>query len=202
MAKIENFFLVSLLIAISLLVFILVNDAGKNITTGFSSFGTATTSVNLLEIASVAITGNIDFGAGRVDVTAINATLDSDEATVAGGTWNASLLPQYIKVENDGTVNISVNVSADGNNNAQGFIGGTSPLFQIKGKETEPGACVTLQTTYANVPNSTETPLAICDLLQYVNSADEFNVSAKLVIPSDAAPGQRNVTLTFSVSKV
>ena len=201
MIKIESFFLAALAIAVFSLAVVLIDSSGINLITGLASSGTATTSVNLVEISSIKTTGTVDFGIGRVNSTAVNATLDSDAGTVNGGTWNASLLPQYINVENDGTVNISVNLSADGDNNAKGLIGGTSPLFQIKGKETEAGSCITLQTAYTNVPNSTETPYPICDLLKYWNNADEFNVSAKLVVPNDAAPGQRNTTLTFSASK-
>jgi len=199
MTRIERVFLIALAVAAITLVAAVVNENGIRAITGFASSGTATTSVNLLEISSIKTTGSIDFGSGRVDANASNATLDSDAGTVTGGSWTP--ITQYITVENDGTVNISVNVSADGNNNANGLIGGTNPLFQIKGVATEPDSCTTLQAGYTNVPNSTETPLALCDLLRYWNSADEFNISSKLSIPNDAAPGQRNVTLTFSASK-
>ncbi|MBW3022810.1 hypothetical protein KY308_01790, partial [Candidatus Woesearchaeota archaeon] len=82
-----------------------------------------------------------------------------------------------------------------------GLIGGTSPAFQLKGIETEVSSCTTLQTSYSNVPNSTETPLQLCDILKHGLTEDEFNVSAKLVVPSDADVGQRNATLTFSAAQ-
>jgi len=192
--------LVGIAIVVSLVGILSIGKGGVVYITGKGTSGQGPVSFNATTEVSIKVTGSIDFGNGRVNATANNATLDSYDGTDIGGTWTFSA--QSIKVENDGTVNVSVNLSADGNNNANGLIGGTSPLFQMKGFVTESGACVTLQTTYANVPNSTQTPLAICDLLQYVNSADEFNVSAKLVIPSDAPAGARNATITFSASQV
>jgi len=190
--------LVGIAIVISLLGALSVGKGGVSYITGKGITGPV--SFNATAEVSVKVVGSIDFGNGRVNATAANATLDSDASTVVGGSWTP--IKQYLKVENDGTVNISVNLSADANNNAAGLIGGTSPLFQMKGVATEGSSCVTLQTTYTNVPNSTEAPLAICNRLQYVNSADEFNVSAKVAMPSDAAIGTRNATITFSASAV
>ncbi len=208
MGRTEAILLTALMISIAALAISFSHERGIASITGLDSSGTATTSVNLTEEVSVKITGSIDFGSGRVNSTAVNATLDSNltgAAAVLGGTWNGASLPQYVSIENDGTVNISVNVSGNSDNNAKGLIGGTSPLFQVKGITTKAGACSgTFVTSYdsGNVPNSTETPLSLCALLNFPQSADSFNVSARLVIPNDANPGQRNVTITFSVSKV
>jgi hypothetical protein len=202
MSNIEAFFLIALVMASVFLAAVLAKDKGIIPITGMVESGTATTSVILSEETSIKVTGSIDFGSGRVDADASNATLDSDAGTVVGGTWNASLLPKYIQVENDGTVNISVNISAEGNKNAHGFIGGTNPEFQLKGNETEEDACPTLAEEWTDVPNSTETKFNICGSLDFAQISDSFNVSARLVIPNDAASGERNVTLTFSASKV
>ena len=192
--------LVGVAIVVSLIGLLSVGRGGITYLTGMSGSGTGPVSVNLSSEVSILITSSIDFGNGRVNSTNPNATLDSDANTVVGGSWTP--VQKYIKVENDGTVNISVNVSADGNNRAAGLIGGTNPLFQLKGVATEASSCVTLGTTYTNVPNSTEAPFNICDRLRFGKTNDEFNVSALVAIPSDAGTGQRNATLTFSASQV
>ena len=114
------------------------------------------------------------------------------------GTWSFS--PSFIYVENDGTVDINVNYTA--NKNAGQFIGGTSPSFKIKGVVDESGACADLNTTYADVPNSTETPLTLCPLLKYQNDADRIKVPARLVVPSDVASGMHNSTITLTATQV
>jgi len=192
--------LVGIAIVISLLGVLSVGKGGVSYITGKGSTGTGPVSFNATSEVSIKVVGSIDFGNGRVNATAANATLDSADGTTVGGSWSFSA--QNIKVENDGTVNISVNLSAGASENAAGLIGGTSPLFQMKGIATEGSSCVTLQTTYTAVPASSEEPFEMCDILQYVNSADEFNVSAKVAIPSDAATGARNATITFSASEV
>lgn len=142
---------------------------------------------------------------GQVD--AVNNDSEYGNITVSGGggpgggcingTW--SFASGFIYVENDGTVNISVNVTSD--KNADQFIGGTSPSYMIKGVVGESGACSSLVTTYTEVSNSTETPLAICPLLKFQNDADMFKVPAILIVPSDVATGQHNSTLTFSATQ-
>ena len=173
--------------------------------TGFASTANATATVNLSEEVSIKTSGSIDFGEGRVYSNATFSFLDSSISgsdSVVNGSWNYSLMPKYIQIENDGTVNISISVNADGNKNAAGLIGGTSPLFQVKGVETESGSCNALNTTYRNVPNSTETPLLICDSLGLVRDSDSFNVSIKFKIPENAVPGNRTALLTFTATKV
>jgi len=122
--------------------------------------------------------------------------------SAAGGNANGSwfVYKDYFFIENDGTVNISVNFSA--NKNANKFIGGTSPSFKIKGIVDESNACPDLNTAYADVPNSTETPGVLCPLLQFAQDKDIFDVATKLVVPSDIIAGDKSATITFSAAKV
>ena len=114
------------------------------------------------------------------------------------GTW--SFGPGFIYVENDGTVNISIDYKA--NKAADTFIGGTSPSFKIRGVVDKVGACPDLNTTYAEVPNSTGTPLEICPLLKYQNDADRFKIPSRLIVPSDVEAGQHNSTITMTATQV
>ena len=192
--------LVGIAIVISLVGILSIGKGGIVYMTGKGTSGAGPVTFNATSEVSIKVTGSIDWGNGRVNSTATSATLDSNAGTVVGGTWSA--ITKYIVIENDGTVNISVNLSADGSNNAAGLVGGTSPTFQMKAIETESGACAgTLGTTYTDVPSSAEIPFNICDLLQYGLTVDQFNVSAKLVIPSDAPAGARNATITFSATQ-
>lgn len=126
-----------------------------------------------------------------------NSTDFHPDASI-NGTWYFQR--GFFNVENDGTVNISVNFSA--NKNAQQFIGGTSPGFKINGIVTEQNSCTGLNTTFSDVPNSTEAPKTICPLLEFQNNADSFNVATQLFIPGNAPSGKRNSTIIFSASKV
>ncbi len=123
--------------------------------------------------------------------------------SVAGGLVNGTWFPykDYFFLENDGTVNVSINFTAD--KNAGQFIGGTSPVFAIKGVVTESDACPSLVTSYTDVPNSTETPQNLCPLLKFgPQTSDEFSIATKLVVPSDIQAGGRTATITFAASKV
>ncbi len=196
--------LIGIAIVISLVGILSVGRGGVVYLTGTATSGQGPVAFNATSEVSILVQDSINFGNGRVDSTANNATLDSESTSATGGSWTFSA--QRINIDNDGTVNISINVSADGDNNAAGLIGGTSPLFQIKISQEEGTACVgsTKVTDYANgaVPNSTETPLTICSLLNFgPQTSDEINISSRMVVPSDTEAGARNATLTFSATQ-
>lgn len=124
--------------------------------------------------------------------------IDFNSSASINGTWYFQR--GLFNIENDGTVNISVNYTAD--KNAAQFIGGTSPSFMLKGIVSESDACPDLNTSYAEIPNSTQTPNVFCPVLKYQNDADLFKASVKLVVPGDVVSGSRNATITFSAVKV
>lgn len=182
------------LILILLSAFMVIYD-NRSFITGRSTSDSGNVSIELSSETAIRVFYNINFGNGRVNSTADNAVLDSDlGGTSKNGTW--SYAKQYFRIENDGTVNISVNVSSD--KDASSYIGGTSPAFQVKGIATEVNACpADLNITYIDILTA---PRKICPRLKFGSGENEFNVSSKLVIPSDAAPGQKVCTLTFSAS--
>jgi hypothetical protein len=152
-------------------------------------------SVNLTSELSILVTNNINFGNGRVAAGSPNATLESSGVAAVGGSW--ATITQYITVENDGTVNASVNVSADSGINT--WLGGTGAIndMQIKGHATESNACPSLVTTYQSIQDI-NADVTICPLLKYGKVEDSFNTSIKLVVPSDATMGSKKVSLTYS----
>jgi len=118
----------------------------------------------------------------------------AESGGIVNGSWNFP--KSYFSVENDGTFSISVNFSAD--KNAASFIGGTSPLFQIKGKAAESNACPALVTSYTSILTSAQN---LCPLLKFGQTEDAFKVPIKLSIPDDAASGIKLATITFSAAK-
>ena len=120
---------------------------------------------------------------------------------MSGGWANGSWFPykDYFFIENDGTVNVSVNYTA--NQNAASFIGGTGPSFQLKGVVDEVGSCAGLNISWADIPSSGYKNL--CPLLLYAPpTADAISASIKLVVPADVLSGARTATITFSGTKV
>jgi len=70
------------------------------------------------------------------------------------------------------------------------------------GVVAEQDSCTELNTTFAEVPNSTEEPKTICPLLKFQNDADLFKTAVQLFVPGDFPSGKRNTTITFTASKV
>ncbi len=181
------------LLGISIILLMLGFVLFKEEIVGWGVFGQGNVSINLSSETSILVKQNINFGSGRVNSTLANATLDSSQASAYGGTWNW-LNPQYVYVENDGTVNISVNITAS--DNATAFVSGTNPKYQIKGIVTEPNSCTeNFNTTYFDLKNMSQ---SLCGLLRHAHTVDSFNISIKLVVPSDASAGIRTSTLTFT----
>jgi len=157
--------------------------------------------------------GGVSYSTNNQELLALSQGIGCPDGHAANETWILNYTPSglvsngswdfykdYFFLENDGTVNISINYTAD--KNAADFIGGSSPSFMIKGVVSEPGACDDLNTTYAEVPGSAETPNLLCPLLNFANDADEFWVATKIVVPSDISAGEKTSTITFTASKV
>lgn len=173
--------------------FILLYGAFNDSITGWGVSDTGNVSIELSSEIAIRVFYHINFGSGRVNATADSAILDSYTGTTSNGTWSFS--PQFLRVENDGTVNITVDVLSD--KDASAYIGGTNPLYQVKGVVTELDSCPSLNTTYFSISTTNQT---ICPLLRFAGNTNEFNVSVNLEIPSDAVARKITSTLTFSVA--
>ena len=77
--------------------------------------------------------GNIQFGSGFVNSSCSVCSMDSNGGITAAccGTFNQSNNKGFL-LENTGNVNLSVNYTCSGSCTAATFIGGTSPVFQIR----------------------------------------------------------------------
>lgn len=192
--------LVGVAIVISVIGILSIGKPSILYITGAGTTDAGNVSVNLTEEISVQVAYNINFGNGRVAGDNASATLQSNETTSVGGTWTWTA--QYIRVENDGTVNETLNVSAD--TAIDDWLGGTAATndIDIIGWVTEANACS--NATYLNIYRDIQTANAdetLCPNLGFGTGADEVNTSVKLVVPSDAETGQKDVVLTFTVEK-
>ena len=132
MADISNKTL-ALLVGVAIVVSVVgifVAQEGAQIT-GYGTTETGVVNLTIAASVSINVTGDIEFGVGTVAGTTQDfADLFSNNGTVRGGNWTFS--SQFITIENDGTVNVTLNVRSD--KNATGFIGGG-----IEGTETAGG---------------------------------------------------------------
>lgn len=183
----------AILVGISIILLMLAIVIFKEGIFGMGIFSKANVSINLTSETSILVENNIDFGSGRVNSTATHAVLDSAQVSAVNGSWNWGA-PQYVFVMNDGTVNISVNITSS--DDASSFIGGTNPEYKIKGITTEIGSCVqNFSATYFELSTVSQT---LCGLLRFSSTCDTFNASIRISIPSDAPVGTRTSTLTFT----
>ena len=152
-------------------------------------------SVNLTSATSVLIKYNINFGNGRVLGSNASAILESNNTAAKGGSWTWT--KQYVYVENDGTVNETINVSSG--TSIASWLGGTTPHMYVEGWVTEPNACTDAATmsTYKTV-DAQNAQVRLCRDLLFGSANDTVNASVKLTVPSDAPSGKKNVVLTFS----
>ena len=167
--------------------------------------GAATTGIGVVNLSvetslDIMVTGNINFGAGHVNAGSPVASMNSSLTSTANGTWAWNT--QFIKVNSTGTVNISLNVSA--NATAATFIGGLSPVAQIWPNQTSCGSDA--HTTCASAPlpiNGSQQ--VFCSKLVFpgysTGACNSVNVSAFVAVPSNAVVGEKNVQLTFTSSQ-
>ena len=151
--------------------------------------GTGKVNLSIISVASINVTQNIEFGSGIFDVGSDSATLDSETTAASGGNWSYD--EQYITVENDGNVNLSVTIASDKNATDLLSTSGTGQLFQFHIQEDDADSCGVIQngSSYAtgNFTNYiAATKLNICDSLDSQSASNSLNMSAKIVVPKEA----------------
>jgi hypothetical protein len=169
-----------------------------------SGFVNVTVSTNLDMTVSRT---SLNFGSGSVySNQSNNATLftTGETATVNNGSWDPTGITSMM-IQNTGTLNFSLNVSADNN---YSLIGGTSttPMFQINVSSND-SACT--KNGYSNLTgtpimynpgtwiNLTQTGFIACNNTAFLPTQRTLLLDYKLVIPSNAVGGSRNFTVTL-----
>jgi hypothetical protein len=167
--------------------------------TGYANYGTANLSIQ--SSAAVNFTTNmINWSLGAVwNNESSRATLDSTNGTVYHGNWTAQ--SNGLVLQNDGNVNVRINLTTS--NIASEFIGGTTPLYEIKTNYTpgEPQACAgMLNNTWSNATGATQ--MGSCWNLTYWESNDSLRIDVRLEIPNDAPAGVKGSTVTAVVTAI
>ncbi len=173
-----------------------------------SGFVTTLGTVNMTLTSNVEInlsTYQIEFGPGYVAAGAPAARLNTTDSWRGKENWtnatNYNFNPSNITIENTGNRNASVNFTSD--RAAAAFIGGTSPVFQYKGKvKSGEGAttCSTDNITSSYTAVGTAEANGVCKCLRFEDANDELRVDVWVLVPNDAPIGQKNATLTFTAS--
>jgi len=132
---------------------------------------------------------NITFGSGVVTGGQTFAYLDT-EGNIVDGSWGA--VSSGFVLENIGNVNVSLNITAS--NDADGFIGGTSPAYNYKISDVESASC-TGGGAGSYIPLNESGPELACAIFSYHNSYDAINLDINLTIPHDASQGELNSTI-------
>jgi hypothetical protein len=174
--------------------------------TWFTGFVTSTGTANLTVITSAAInftTNNINWGAGRVNLGATNATLITiPQINNSGGNWT-NVTSGFV-IENIGNVNVTLWLKTG--KTAATFIGGTNPQYQFNVTNIEAKSCTNRSAFNLNVfydVNTTDTGVGaegtwVCSNFSYVDSLDEVRIDLKVVVPSDSLTGALGDIMTAS----
>ncbi|MBW3015447.1 hypothetical protein KY330_03430 [Candidatus Woesearchaeota archaeon] len=181
-------------IAVSLVGIFTAQKGGVRYLTGAAHSGKSDVTFSTESVVSIVVTGDVDFGSGRVDTGQTAATLYSNGSTELG-TWSFSEQP--INVKNDGTQNVTLQVKS--NVTAGDFLGGgTSPDFAFISFDGDAsGACVSAISSYTTLTTSSQN---VCTPLRNSDATNEANVTLKVVVPQDAPTGSKNAELNFTAT--
>ncbi len=158
----------------------------------------ATATLTLSSVTSIIFTTDaVDWGTISIDTaggyTECNLTTEHYGASPAiSGCSGIVTIPDSLVLENDGSVNVKVNITA--NDTPANWIGGTNPGFYFNSSENETGACAgTLVTTETALSTDEVT---LCTNLTFDNTHDALNLDLKAQVPYDAPTGTKVVKIT------
>lgn len=156
---------------------------------------TAAANLTINESASVAFTDDVcDFGSGQVIEDPENpdqaALVYSDGTATVNGTWGTSAC-DGLAIKNDGNVNVSVALSADGY--ASSLIGGTGSMLNMT---AVPSACAGTSDTNESYTSWTASA-TICSNWAKAATAD---IDFILLIPEDADPATNGIVITATAT--
>ncbi|MBT4258244.1 hypothetical protein HOD88_03630 [archaeon] len=201
--KSTNVLMVIAVLAVGLAMFNLIITVNKvqdvEKLTGFAVTDTA--DVNLSVASNLLInftTDSVDWGTGYVTPGAGNADLYTN-GTIVGGSWSAVSSP--LVIENAGNEN--ANISLKASNDAAGFIGSASALYQVNVTEKDAGAC-SGGMVHSNTWNSINTTeFLYCGNLTTASGVDELYVNVHIRIPETGVPiGSKGSIITATAEVV
>ena len=178
-----------------------------NLATKISGFASSTTGVANLTVASVASINfsidSIEWGAGTVTAGLTRSGLNT-YGSVTGGNWTAR--SSGLVIENNGNVNITLNLSTGKTNDT--FIGGSSPSYKWNITQNETNSCLNASGIFGLVGGGTSnlnlgqfynvntTSTIFCNVMMFADSSDQVRIDINLSIPQDSKTGLLTDTIT------
>ncbi|HQT45285.1 MAG TPA: hypothetical protein PLO51_04855, partial [Candidatus Micrarchaeota archaeon] len=162
----------------------------------YAASGTGTVGVNITSTNQIAVYTSAGTNSSTLNFVPVappaagSITLETDVAS------NMTSNVTGFTVENQGNVNVSINVTSSAN--AAAFIGGTSPLFKMWGVDQEAGSCATGLVAKGSAFNLGSSGSLVCGNLQYPDANDQVYAYMTITIPSDAPVSANSATITFT----
>ncbi len=191
-------------LAVLLIVAMLVSLGGTlysiarlNLMSGFGTSGFVNVTIsNWTNLNVTAV--DCDFGSGAVNASYTYAILASN-STITN--WNGTGETTNMSIQNDGNVNITVNVSS-GKNTSTFLGGGTRQAYKIFAGNKDGVACTGIPTAalYPGIEINTSGNAQICSNLSPLDTADEMWVGCYLEIADNTPPGSKTDTWTFTAA--
>ncbi len=177
-----------------------LNSIGSGIT-GYAPSDAGTANITIASDISIEFTtAQIDFGSGFTNDSGAgmeHCTFDTNGTDPAGDcvNFNSGLAPFVI--ENIGNQDAALALQFD--DNAAGFIGGTTPGFEYFVQNGEAGSCTgtIAPTSFTTIDTSSN---SACTVFEFEEANDELNVHINVSIPQDAPTATNTVTLTATAS--
>lgn len=171
-----------------------LNELGSSDVTGHAT-SVGYTNLTVVSRTEINFTANqIDFGAGYVDYSCNNCTMDSEGGMDSACCNNFTTVSDGFTIKNIGNNNVSLNLSFA--KDADSLLGGTSSInsYQYKASNANDAGCTgTLDpTSYTEVSGSN----IVCDEFTYGVGHDEMNVDIRVVLPYDSDLGTLTDTVT------
>lgn len=185
-----------IIVLVTLLSLIVTLNKFGVITGQATDTGTANLTIN--ETASVAFTDDVcDFGSGQVtedpEIPYDYAYVYSDGSATVSGTWSAGAC-DGLQIQNDGNVNVTVNLSASGY--ADTLIGGGTVNSSILNMTAVPSSCDGTSNTNESY-SSWSSEVTICSDWPTDATAD---IDFILGIPEDADPASNGIVITATAT--
>jgi hypothetical protein len=211
-------FLIIVAVILTIIAFkVNLSSKQENYLTSFATSGNVTSGkINLTVELGVIInftTDVIDWGTGRVDAGANNATLDTSRSTsetkVANGNWTGSFgnRTKGLLLENIGNLNATLYIKTG--KNATTFIGGNNPAYELNVTNNESSSCGQNESTTGNSSNALNFTLGlyytvnttgdgarICDWFNFEDTKDALRLDILLRVPASSNTGNLEDTIT------
>lgn len=166
--------------------------------------GRATGTANLTIEGTTRInftTSNINWASGTVGEDRTYATLNTsaDANAVIGGNWTSNTAGLIL--ENNGNVNITLDLAAG--KTATTLLGGTGPSYSWNISNTEPFSCnETGMNAGLDIFEEVNTSARACGVFGFLDAADEIRIDIALVIPYDSSTGTLGDTITATSTAI